>query len=230
MSLVGLPAEERPRERLLRNGPEVLSVRELLAILLRTGTGDRDVLDLAGEVLASFGPGDGTGDLKRLFRATAQELMEVRGMGPVKVATLLTAFELARRLAVSERMAEGGLNDWRDRISWWARRLSDEEREYIVALFLDHRGSFLGEEKVSYGGLSGAFLDFSFLFRRALRVGASGLVLLHNHPDGSLSESAEDRSLTSSLERKLRLLDMELVEHFIVAGGSFRPMGKSSDF
>ncbi len=215
-----------PRERLFRNGASALSLPELLAILLRTGTGDRDVLEFARDLLASFGPCG----LKGLFRATSQELMEIPGMGPAKVATLQTAFELARRLAAAEMSSDEDLKGWRDRVSWWARMLADDEREYIVALFVDSRGCFLGENRVSYGGLSGAFLDFSYLFRRALRVGASGMVLLHNHPDGSLSESAEDRSLTSSLERKLRLLDMELIEHFIVANGCFRPMGKGSDF
>lgn len=230
MSFDGLPLEERPRERLLRLGAGALSLPELLAILLRTGSGDRDVLDLARGLIARFSPSDAPGGLEGLFRATPQELLEVPGMGPAKVATLLTAFELVRRLATNERASTSELPAWKDRVSWWARMLATEEREYIVALFVDRRGGFLGEEKVSYGGLSGAFLDFSFLFRRALRVGAAGLVLLHNHPDGSLSESAEDRSLTSSLDRKLRLLDMELIEHFIVAKGSFRPMGKGSDF
>lgn len=230
MSLVGLPVEDRPRERLLRLGAGALSFPELLAIILRTGSGDTDVLDLARGLIAGFSPCDTRGDLEGLFRATPQELLAVPGMGPAKVATLLAVFEIARRLVANESASASELAGWKERVSWWARMLATEEREYIVALFVDRRGGFLGEEKVSYGGLSGAFMDFSFLFRRALRLSSAGLVLLHNHPDGSLSESAEDRSLTSSLDRKLRLLDMELIEHFIVAKGSFRPMGKGSDF
>jgi DNA repair protein RadC len=97
-----------------------------------------------------------------------------------------------------------------------------EEREWIVALFTDREGKVLGSEKLSFGGLDGAFLDAPYLCRRAVRIGAAGLVLVHNHPDGDPKPSEEDRSLTVAVSRQLKLLGIQLVGHFVVAGGMSR--------
>lgn len=218
MTPLAIPRSERPRERLLSQGPGVLSLRELLAILLRTGCCDRDVFAVAEGLLCDFG------GLEGLAQVTAAELLAVKGLGEAKTATLLAALELARRLR-AETLREEGSPSWRGRLARWASELADESREYVVALFVDGRERLLGEERLSYGGLNGAYLDMSFLLRRAVRVGAEGVVLLHNHPDGSLTGSADDRALTLALDRRLALLDMKLLEHFVVAGGAYRPLG-----
>ncbi|MBL3593198.1 MAG: DNA repair protein RadC [Synergistaceae bacterium] len=215
---LAIPQSERPRERLLSQGPGALSLRELLAILLRTGCCDRDVFTVAEGLLRDFG------GLEGLARVTAAELLAVKGLGEAKTATLLAALELARRLR-AEALREEGSPSWRGRLAWWASELADESREYVVALFLDGRERLLGEERLSYGGLNGAYVDMSFLLRRAVRIGAEGVVLLHNHPDGSLAGSADDQALTLALKRRLALLDMQLLEHFVVAGGAYRPLG-----
>jgi DNA repair protein RadC len=176
-----------------------------------------DVLELGGMLLEEFG------DLTGLARAAPEEFLAVKGLGEAKVANLVAALELARRLR-SESAKTGRNETWRSRVASWAENLATEEREFILALFLDRKGRILGEKQVSYGGLDGAFLDLPFLLRRAVRLDAAAMVLGHNHPDGTPEPSREDRELTLLLSRRLRMLDMELFGHFVLAGGRFVPV------
>ncbi|WP_213693780.1 DNA repair protein RadC [Aminiphilus sp.] len=217
MFLARLPRDQWPRERLFSLGPEALSLCELLAILLHTGSRGMDVLELGGMLLEEFG------DLTGLARAAPEEFLAVKGLGEAKVANLVAALELARRLR-SESAKTDRNETWRNRVASWAEHLATEEREFILALFLDRKGRILGEKQVSYGGLDGAFLDLPFLLRRAVRLDAAAMVLGHNHPDGTPEPSKEDRELTLLLSRRLRVLDMELLGHFVLAGGRFVPV------
>ncbi len=215
MRLRQLPEGERPRERLLARGAECLSLAELLAVLLRTGDRERDVLSLAGQLLEEFG------DLRGLCRASREELLSLKGLKDAKAASLLAALELARR-ASATAVSPGP--SWRDRLRELALALRDEERERIHALFLDRRDRVLSEATVSYGGLDGAFLDLRYLLRRAIRVDAAALVVAHNHPDGSPEPSEEDRRLTAHLRRRLEVLALELRGHFVLADGVLCPV------
>ena len=219
MTSLAIPEEERPRERLFSHGPAALSLQELLAVLLRTGCSSRSVLAVAEDLIRDFG------GLEGLARITSAELLSVKGLGKAKAATLLASLELGRRLRAGA--VEEGQPGWRSRLAWWAADLASETREYVVALYLDDRERFLGEDRLSDGGLSGAYLDVSYLLRRAVRHETSRVVLLHNHPDGSLAGSAEDRALTEALRRRLELLDMKLAGHYVVAKGEFRPLAGS---
>ncbi|NLI95952.1 MAG: DNA repair protein RadC [Synergistaceae bacterium] len=214
MSLSSLPANERPRERLLKLGPEALSLQELLAVLFRTGQKGSDVMSLAAELLRQYP------DERALARATPAELCEFSGLGSAKAAALLAAVELGRRVCCSGQQTERPL--WRESLRTLEKGMALEEREWIVALFTDREGKVLGSEKLSFGGLDGAFLDAPYLCRRAVRIGAAGLVLVHNHPDGDPKPSEEDRSLTVAVSRQLKLLGIQLVGHFVVAGGMSR--------
>lgn len=212
MKLRQLPPKERPRERLFRLGAEALSLVELLAVLLRTGDGTNDALELAGELLETYC------DIGGLCRTTPEELMHFRGMGEAKAATLSAAFEIAKRFGIEGKPPKTD-SSWKDRLSWWASRLRPEEREFIICLFLDSSGRIKLEDRLSYGGLDGAFCDLKYVMRRAVRLDAKGVVLIHNHPNGSLVSSREDRILTSVVREKLALLGIELVGHFIASGG-----------
>lgn len=213
MRLSCLPDDERPRERLFNKGADSLTLAELLAILFRTGTQERDVMSLAAAVLQEWG------GLRGLSRATPKELLGMKGMKEAKVSSLVAALELGKRLAVEEI---DHLDDWAFRVQAKAIALQLEEREFIVALFLDARDRVLSEESISYGGLSGAYMDLPFLFRRAVRVDADSLIIMHNHPDGSLLASEDDRRLTTHLKRCTELLDLRMKGHYILAGGKFR--------
>lgn len=216
MSLSSLPMGERPRERLLRAGPESLSLQELLAILLRTGQRGNDVMALAAGLLRDYP------DERALAHATPAELCGFSGLGMAKAATLLAAIELGRRSWGDGKANEGP--HWQSVLRDLEKSMIREEREFIMTLFTDRAGKLLGSEKVSFGGLDGAFLDAPYLCRRAVRTGAAGVVLIHNHPDGNPKPSDEDRSLTAAVSRQLKLLGIELIGHFVVAGGKSRPV------
>ncbi|MCF7934927.1 MAG: DNA repair protein RadC [Synergistales bacterium] len=217
-SFKDLPAEERPRERLFGQGPGALSVSEVIAILLNTGGAGRDVLDLAGEVLREFG------GIQGLARATPKELRSIKGVGKAKAAYLAAALELARRYLTAKREEQATLPGWEQEIREWSVQYAAAEREYILSLFLDSRKRVLGREVLSHGGLDGAFLDLPYLLRRAVRLGAEAMILAHNHPDGASRPSRDDITLTVNVARKLAVLDIKLVDHFILAGGEMYPV------
>jgi len=217
---------ELPRERIERLGPQALSLAEIIAILLRTGDRGKNVLDLASSLVEEFG------GLQGLSRTSFREFMEIGGLGRAKAASLVAALELARRLYAEEKAAEGGdrRESFRSCLARWSANLADEPREFIVAVFADRRGKVIEDDMISWGGLDGAVLDLKFLLRRAVRLDAQGVLLLHNHPDGSLNASVEDRLLTEHVERKLEALGMDFLGHFITAGGGLAEVqGRPTD-
>ncbi len=216
MSFCDLPIDERPRERLLRLGASSLSLQELLAILLRTGQNGLDVMSLAENLLKDY-PSEGA-----LAQSTPAELCGFPGLGKAKAATILAAMELGKRAFCESKGEER--SHWRSALRALEKTMSLEEREFILALLTDRKGVLLGVERISFGGLDGAFLDAPFLCRRAVRIKASGVVLVHNHPDGTLEPSEEDRSLTSVFSKQMKLLGIELIGHFVIAGGFSRPI------
>jgi DNA repair protein RadC len=198
-------------------GPGSLSLQELLAVLLRTGQKGTDVMALAESLLKEYP------DERALAGTTATELCGFSGLGSAKAATLLAAIELGKRSWCGCKGNEGV--SWQSALKSIEKSMTREEREFILALFTDREGRLLGSDKVSFGGLDGAFLDAPYLCRRAVRMGAAGVVLIHNHPDGTPKPSDEDRSLTAAISRQLKLLGIELVGHFVVAGGASRQVG-----
>lgn len=214
MGLNSLPPEERPRERLWNCGAGALSLVELLAILLGTGTKERNVLGLAADLVEAFGGVSG------LVRVSAAELLAFRGLGRAKASHVLAALELARRLNDPSERGFSGC-PWQRRLGEIARQVVHEEREFIFSLFLDRRGYVLGEERLSFGGLEGAFLDLPVFLRRAVRLDAVRIVLAHNHPKGTRTPSREDHDLTVHVARRLGVLGIQLEGHFILAQGAW---------
>lgn len=213
--------EELPRERLERMGSEALSLSEIVAILLRTGNTGKNVLEVSSELIREFG------GLQGLARASFREFLEVGGLGKAKAATLVAAMELARRIYSEEKalQEDKGTETPRSCLARWSAKLSREPREFIVAIFTDGRGKVLEDARISWGGLDGAVLDLKYLLKRAVRLDAEGVLLLHNHPDGSLNASVEDRLLTAHVERKLEALGIDFLGHFVAAGGGFEEVG-----
>ena len=222
MKLSSLPPEERPRERLRRSGASALSLPELLAILLRTGTRGKDVLELVSELLMEYH------DLQGLSRTEEEELMAFPGLGTGKASSLIAALELGRRLT-SDRAANPKGEKWRGSLEKIASDLAEEDREYIHALHVRKNGTVIVADRISWGGIDGAYLDVKYLLRRAVRLNASGLVLIHNHPDGSLSPSTEDRMLTDFLLRRASILDISLIGHFVAAKGKWESIPVHGD-
>jgi DNA repair protein RadC len=211
MRLSQLPHDERPREKMFAHGAESLTVVELLAILLRTGLKGHDVLDFSASVLNECG------GLEGLCRMTPAELKQIKGLKGAKAATLSAVIELGRRIA---RLNSSNKRDsWNERLEVIARNLEFYDREEIYALFLDSKDKVIDEETISYGGQSGAYLDVPVFYRKAVRLAASSVVLLHNHPNGVKRASSEDAALTEHLRDGLRTLGIKLKGHYIAAKG-----------
>lgn len=204
---------ERPRERLLRHGAGVLTNPELLAIVLRTGSPGRHVVDLARLLIGQFG------SLRELFSATPETLGNIPGLGAAKICQLLSVLELARR-AMEEDLIRGCALDHPTRVKQYCVALLGHHTiEHCIALYLDNRLRLLATGEVARGTLSQASVYPREVVRDALRHHAAALILAHNHPSGVAEPSEADLRLTQHVSRALALVDIRLLDHLIVAGG-----------
>lgn len=200
-----------PRERLDSHGSEALSDAELLALLLRTGGRGSGVLAVAGRLLVL------RGGLEGLARSSARELAEVPGVGPAKTATVLAALELGRRLAGRRLRPGAALRGPEDVYRHYHPSLRHSHQERFFAVLLDGRHRVLRHEVVSLGTLTASLVHPREVFRPALRASAAALILVHNHPSGDPTPSAEDRDVTARLVRAGQILGVRVLDHVVVA-------------
>ena len=205
-----LPAEERPRERLVALGAENLSRAELVAILLRTGTQGVSAIHIGQQLLTQFGT------LENLARATVDDLRKIKGVGRDKAVTLKAAFTLARKMA-EELRHEAPLLDTPERI---ADLLREDNRMYEVehfqAVLLNTRKRLIRVERLSQGTLDSILVHPREVFRAAIAANAAAVVIVHNHPSGDPTPSEADIKVTRDLIRAGQLLKLELLDHVII--------------
>ena len=222
-----LPPDARPREKLLARGAAALSDAELLALLLRTGTAGKGVLQMAQELLdlPSVSAG-GSGGVAGLLNASAADLQHVKGMGPAKHAELLAVLELARR-ALAQRMRERTVMDSPQAVrDFWQLHLASRSYEVFAVLFLDAQHRMLAMEEMFRGTLTQTSVYPREVVKRALHHQASAVVLAHNHPSGSVQPSRADEMLTHTLKAALALLDVRVLDHIIVSQGQSLSMAE----
>ncbi len=213
MPITDWPLAERPREKLLARGPEALSDAELLAIFLRTGTAGKTAVDVARELLATFG------GLRALLVAEREVLCAAPGLGTAKVAQLLAALEIGRR-HLGETLQRGtALESTRDTRDYLKARLRDLDREVFCALFLDNRHRVLAFEELFAGTLNGTAVYPREVVRRALRHNAAAVIFAHNHPSGVAEPSRADEVLTQRLKEALGLVEIRVLDHIVVGDG-----------
>lgn len=213
MAITDWPEDERPREKLLLRGAEVLSDAELLAIFLRTGVAGRSAVDLARDLLTRFG------GLRALLKASREEFCAAHGLGDAKYAQLQAVMEIARRhLAerLKDRSALASPSDTRD---FLRLKLRDLDHEAFCALFLDGANQVLGFEVLSVGTINAASVYTREVVKRALRQQAAAVIFAHNHPSGIAEPSGADRRLTERLCAALALVDIRVLDHFVVGEG-----------
>jgi DNA repair protein RadC len=221
-----VPAEERPRERLVVRGAAGLSSSELLALVWGSGTRGRSAIDVAEEALARH---DG---LAGLARATQLELGAIPGVGSARAAQLIAAFELGRRLLAdwpTGRWSVRSPSDVADRLVLQMGRLEHEELRVVL---LNAKNVVLRVSTVYVGNVSASLVRVGELFREAVRLNASGLILVHNHPSGDPTPSPDDLHLTAEALAAGRLLDVEVLDHLVVghdAWVSLRDRGVAFD-
>ena len=215
MSLKDLPADARPREKLLARGAAALSDTELLALLLRTGTAGRGVLQMAQEVLDAFG------GIAGLLHAGADDLKRVKGLGgSAKRAELVAVLELARR-ALAQQLKERAALDSAAAVKDYLRlHLGPRPHEVFAVLFLDVQHRLIALEELFRGTLTQTSVYPREVALRALHHHAAAVVLAHNHPSGSVQPSRADEALTQTLKAALALVDVRVLDHVIVAPGA----------
>ena len=206
-----LPADERPRERLLAHGARSLGDAELIAVLLRTGRNGISALAMAREVLAA------NGGLAGLAVAAPAPLAQ-RGLGPAKAATLLAAAEVGRRLARRELGDRPPLANPAAVASYLALRYAVRDQEVMGALYLDVRNRLVADRELFRGALSRAAVEPRQLLREGLLLGAAGLILFHTHPSGDPSPSAEDLAFTRRLAEAGETVGVRLVDPLVLGG------------
>jgi DNA repair protein RadC len=217
ISIHDMPQSERPRERLFSLGAASLSSAELLAVILRTGTAEENILHLCNRLLAHF---DG---LQGLAEASPAELQQINGLGTAKVAQIVAALEIGRRLTAHHSNERALINTAADA----ARLLRDMRhlsQEHVRVILLDMSRRVIAIPTVYIGTLNVSVLRVSEIFREAIARNSPAIILAHNHPSGDPNPSPEDIELTRTLIAAGELLDIALVDHLIIGQQDWRSL------
>ena len=209
--------DERPREKLQQKGCATLSVSELLAVLMRSGVRGESALTLARRIMSDCG-----NRLTELARLDAETMMrKYKGVGIAKAASLIAALELGKRRALEMALPLVAIRSSSEAFEYMAPLLLELEYEEFWAIFLNRGNRILGREKLFAGGMSGTVVDVRILFRRALEMKCSAMIIVHNHPGGTLCPSEHDKAVTARIREGGKLLDITLHDHIIVGGVSY---------
>lgn len=213
MSIRDWPASDRPREKLLERGAAILTDAELLAIFLRTGLPGRSAVDLARELLNRFG------SLRGLLAASQREFCAANGLGQAKYAQLQAVLEMGRRHLDEDLRERDALSDPPAVRRYLQARLRGLDHEVFAALFLDSQHRLIAYEAITHGTIDGASIYPREVVKAALRLGAAAIIFAHNHPSGVAEPSAADRVLTERLREALQLVDVRVLDHFVIGEG-----------
>ena len=220
MTIKDLPAQARPREKMLSRGPSALSDVELLAILLRTGMAGKNVFQLAQELLDTFG------GLSGLLHTGTDALKQIKGLGPAKRAELAAVLELSRR-GLAQQLRERQAFHAPEALKQYVQlHLAHKDHEVFAVLFLDSQHRLHAMEELFRGTLSQTSVYPREVVLRALHHQAAAVVLSHNHPSGSVQPSRADETLTQTLKAALALVDVRVLDHVIVAPGQALSMAE----
>jgi DNA repair protein RadC len=214
MGIRDWPAAERPREKLIELGAEALSDAELLAIFLRVGVVGKSAVDLARDLLTQFG------SLNGIFAATEHELSQVHGIGASKYVQLQAIFEMSRRALSEQLQARDVLNSPQAVRDYLVLKLGSLTKEVFLVLFLDTQNRLVATEEMFSGSLKETSVYPREVVKRALHYNAASVIFAHNHPTGIAQQSRADELITKQLKQALDLVDVRVLDHFIVAGNN----------
>jgi len=212
MAITDWPASERPREKLIACGAQALSDAELLAIFLRVGVVGKSAVDLARDLLLQFG------SLNGVYAASKKEISLVHGIGVSKYVQLQAVFEMSQR-ALSEQIQERDILSSPQQVRDYLKlKLSNQLKEVFVVLFLDAQNRLVATEEMFTGTLTQTSVYPREVVKRALHFNAAAVMFAHNHPSGIAKQSRADEMITQELKKALALVDVRVLDHFIVAG------------
>jgi len=215
LTIHDMPSGERPRERLQNYGEAALSSPELIAILLRTGWQEENVLVLSTRLLTTYG------GLPGLARASLNELAALKGMGPAKACQLKAALELGRRLVVATPDQRPKITSPADAANLLMPEMSMLEQEHLRLLLLDTKNAVIASPTIYIGSVNSAVIRVGELFRQAVRENCTSIIVAHNHPSGDPTPSPEDVQVTRRVVEAGRLLDIEVLDHIIIGQGRY---------
>lgn len=208
--------EDRPREKLLSKGTPALSDAELVAILLGTGTTSASAVELAKRLLRTV-----DNNLHELARLSVKDLMKVKGIGVAKAISIVAALELGRRRRETDPEEKPRISASKDGFEILKAHLQDIHHEEFWILLLNRANRLIKKHQISQGGVAGTVADPKIIFKLAISELASGLILAHNHPSGNLTASQADIDLTKKIKEAGKLLEIQVLDHLIVAGQKY---------
>jgi len=211
-----LPADDRPREKLILRGAQSLTDAELIAILLRTGTKGKSVINIAYELISNFG------NLAVLSSKTHSSLKQLNGIGKDKAACLIAAFEISRRIQFQGKwFSDKKITSPADLAELFIPILRDELKENFILVCLNSANKVIKYEKISTGNLNSSVVHPREIFKAAVENCSAGVILLHNHPSGNPEPSSEDIAVTKKMVEAGKILDIPVYDHLIIAGNTF---------
>ena len=208
--------EDRPREKLLKKGISSLSDAEIIAILIGSGTRNESAVDLSKKILKSA-----NNNLNELGKLGISDLIKMKGIGEAKAITILAALELGRRRKISEIINKKKITQSKDIFELFQPLIGDLPHEEFWILLLNRSNRIIEKFKISQGGISGTVIDVKIILKNAIEKLASSIILCHNHPSGNRKPSNADDSITQKLKKGAELLDIQVLDHIIVADTNY---------
>ncbi len=216
MSLKFLAQDDRPREKFLSKGKLAVSDSELLAIIMGSGNREESAVELARRILQSVG-----NNWNQLSDMTLDALMTFKGVGEAKAITIAAAMEIGRRKSLQEIPDKPQVSSSKDAYVLLKSYLEDLQTEEFWALFLNQSNKVIHTEKLTQGGITQSVVDVRILFKVALEKYATGIIVAHNHPSGSLKPSSEDKSITEKISEGGKILNVQLLDHLIITRSAY---------
>jgi DNA repair protein RadC len=219
MKIKEIPLENRPRERMMRDGVGVLSDAELIAVVLQKGTRKENVIDVSNRLIAKFG-------LDKLASLSLVELQTIDGIGPAKAIQIKAMFEINKRVKYVNRFQ---IKCSEDVFQYCSGKLADKDKEFFMIIMLDSKNKIIKDEIVSIGTLNSSLVHPREIFKSAIKESANSVILVHNHPSGDPTPSTEDEEITQRLIEAGELLNIKVLDHIIIGKGKCHSFMRDND-
>lgn len=217
-----IPKKERPREKALYNGIDSLSNEELLALILRCGTKNKNVIELATFIMKKYYT------FNNLINCTYEELIKIEGIKQAKAVEILAIMEISKRIQKNRIGELKKINSPEDIYKHFSLLINEEKQEVFMVIFLNIKSHIIKYEKLFIGGVNSSIIDINVIFKKAINYGASKIICLHNHPSGDSSPSTQDVLITKKIMKVGEIVSVPLVDHIIIGKGNYTSLKKES--
>lgn len=216
VSIKSWAEDDRPREKLILKGKTALSDAELIAILIGSGSRNESAVSLSKRILASI-----ENNLNRLGKLTVPDLIKFKGIGEAKAISIITALELGRRRRLEEALILPKITSSKAVFNIMQPIIGELQYEEFWVVYLNNSNKVIYKEQLSKGGLTGTLVDVRLVFKKAIEIYATAIILCHNHPSGKLQASNSDKAITSKLKKAGDTLDIKILDHLIITENDY---------